>query len=226
MKKILLASIPILTYNICIAQITSGVVDNEASYQLVNNATINVIRIVKNGDAGVIGSHYLNEEFQSGTIIYHNSKQKIFLPLRYNAYTKEIEAKRKNDIVAVSPVEGMEVLLGDKSFVQVLSPQLGKKVFAESLVQGKKSLFNIYDIKVNKAPNDATLLNIENKDEIKIKDSFWFNTDASSPKQVPSRKKELSKLFGADDIAYAKKAGLNLKRKEDLIQFFTYLNGQ
>ena len=202
--------------------------DNSPSYQLTNNSDLAFlsIRIVSSGDDAPEGTLYLNESFMPATILFHNTKQKVLLPARYNASFNEIEIKRDGNIVAITPIAGMEVLLDNKSFVNVENPKNRKSVFVQKLAGGNYKLYDFFEIKINKAPSDATLLNIDLKDEIKIKSSFYFQIKDGSIIQLPRNKKDLKNKFDQSALDFLKKQKLNLKNKEDAIEFFQYLNSR
>ncbi len=200
--------------------------DNSPSYQLANDSDMAFMsmRIVSGGDEDPIGSFYLNEEFLPGTILFHSTKKKMAFPVRYNAGAKEIEIKKDEKTMAVSPVDNMEILVDNRSFVSVKNPTDRKSIFVEKLVGGEYRLYDFYEIKVKKAPSDATLLNLEQKDEITIKSSLYFQIKDGKILPFPRKKKDLTKSFDPAMLDLAKRQGLNLKKKEDVLAFFTNLN--
>ena len=213
--------------SMALAQVVNNV-DNSPSYELVNNSDMAFmsLRIVTAGDDGPDGSYYVNKNFLPGTILFHNSKQKIVSPVRFNAAVNEIEIQRNGKVMALTPRDGMEVISENRSYSCVKSPTNGKYIFVESLVAGKYNLYDFFEIKVNKAPSDATLLNLEQKDEIEIKSNLYFQIKEGPILSLPKRKKDINELFDQTDLDILKKKKFNSKKIEDAISFFEYLNSK
>ncbi|GMN11249.1 hypothetical protein MTsPCn9_20460 [Croceitalea sp. MTPC9] len=211
--------------NICFSQIVNST-DNSPSYQLNNYSDMAFmsIRIVSGPEEALNGSSYLNEDFLPGTVLFHETKQKMLIPVRYNAATKEIEAKRDGNIVAIGPINNLEVIFDSKSFVSIKNPKNGKLIFVQRLTNGNYILYDFFEIKINKAPSDSALLNLEQKDELKIKSDLYFQIENGTIKSLPKRKKDLVNTFNSNALAFLKKQNLNLKKKEDAEKFFNFLN--
>ena len=220
MKNILFPLL--LSSSLCLGQINEQI-EGDQHYQLINQGDIPLINITSMPDAKIKGSYHLNEKFSVGTILFTKTKQKIKQMLRYNAFTREIEAQQENKIVALKPIMGIEIYLSNKTFVPIKDPSNNKDVFAENLVQGKNNLYNLYHIKVSKAISDASLLNIESADEIKIVDNFYYNEEGSALKKLPKRKKELKKTFSSE-TRFIVSEKLNLNKQSDLIRLFEHKN--
>lgn len=202
--------------------------DNSPSYQLANNSDMALlnIRIVSGGEEGPIGSSYLSEDFLPGTVLFHDAKQKMVVPVRFNVATNEIEIKRKEKILAISPIDNIEILCDTKSFVTVRNPRDGKSMFVQKLVEGNYKLYDFFELKVNKAPADAKLLDLEQKDEIEIKSNLHFQFKDGKIAPLSKRKKDLGNTFNPTALDFLKTQKLNLKKKEDAMEFFNYLNSK
>lgn len=215
----------VLCTSIVSSQVVNSV-DNSPSYQLANNSDLAFmsLRIVSSDKENPTGSYYLNEDFLPGTILFHNTKQKILLPVRFNAASNEIEIDRNGNRMAITPSKDMEVLFDDKSFIAIKNPKSVKFIFVQKLVNGSHKLYDFFEVKVNKAPSDASLLSLEQKDEIDIRPNLHFQINDEKIKPLPKRKKDWSKIFDQQSLDILKKQNLNLKKKEDAIVFFKSLN--
>lgn len=223
-KNLLIGAL-FLSTNIGLSQI-ANIQDNSPSYQLTNNSDMAFmsIRIVSTGEEAPKGSLYLNEHFMAGTILFHDTKQKMFIPVRYNAFENEIEVQREDNILAIRPTKDMEVRYDKKFFVSVQNPKTGKRIFAQKIAGGKYELYDFFKAKVHKAPTDAGLLNLEQKDEIEIKSNLHFQVDGGGLIPLPTRKKELIHFFEPSQLSFLKEKNLNLKKGQDAMVFFRYLN--
>ncbi|MFD2588418.1 hypothetical protein ACFSQJ_15890 [Croceitalea marina] len=192
--------------NILICQVVNNQ-DNSPSYQLssYSDMAFMSVRIVSGPDKAPDGSTYLNQEFLPGTILFHETKQKMLIPVRYNAATKEIEAKKEGSIVAIGKVNNLEIIFDNKSFVSVKNPKNGKTIFVQRVVNGNYRLYDFFEIKLNKAPSDSALLNVELEDELKIKSDLYFQNENGTIKPLPKRKKDLVNTFNSNALTFLKK---------------------
>lgn len=170
------------------------------------------------------GTVYLNEEWEQASVTVLKEKKIVKLLARFNAYTQEIEILKEKDFVALQPVHGISVKLNGTTFVPFKAADSDKTVFAASLVDGKLSLFKVFDTKLIKAPSDASLLNIENQDRLKIVDKLYFRDKTGNIQVLPKNKKLVLAHFNKPTQEFIKKEKLSLKDENDLIKIFRFHN--
>ena len=188
------------------------------------NMSAPFLRVTTESGNKVVGSEYLNEEWEQAIITDLAHKKKIKLLARFNAYTKEIELLKEKDVAALKPVEGLSVELYNKKFVPLKIDASDNYIFAEQLVRGKMSLYRVYDAKVNKAASDASLLGLDNEDKLVIVDKLYWQNENGEVNTLPNKKKQLENMFDGATLKYVKKEKLSLKKEEDLIRVFDFHN--
>ena len=82
----------------------------------------------------------------------------------------------------------------------------------------------MFNVKVNKAASDASLLGVDSEDKLIIIDKLYWQSQKGEVNQLPNKKKELEKMFGGATLKYIKKEKLSLKKVEDLIRVFDFQN--
>ncbi|WP_405384584.1 hypothetical protein [Maribacter sp. LLG6340-A2] len=220
MKLNLLLVIFLLICNSLIAQINY---QNEQSGTFqTGNIDSPFLRVSKSSGNKIVGSIYLNEEWEQATIS-DNAKKTYKSMARFNAYHSEIEILTDNKVKALVADENLEVSLNERLFTPINLPSKIKPIFAEKLVSGEYSLYKVYDIKINKAPSDAKLLNLESNDKVVIYSELYFMTKDKIQK-VPNSKKESKKLLPNKMIALANKEKLSIKKDQDVIEIFKLYN--
>lgn len=197
--------------------------DKNATYQFDNKSNGMVLRASSGSKDKIEGSEFLKEEWEQATVFDSSAKKKFTLLARFNAYTKEIEIIKEKDIIVLSAIEGISVRLNDKIFVPLQLKNSSKNIFAEQLVKGNIGLFKVYDAKIIKAPSDAALLGVDNKDRIQITDNLYYKK-ADTTMELPSKKKLFGSILSNTTLEYAKKEKLSFKNELDLIQLFTKEN--
>lgn len=200
--------------------------DEGASFQFDNVTSGAPIRVSENSGVKVKGSEFLNEEWQQATILDKKNKKKVTLLARFNAYTREIEVLKVKDIVSLTPVDGISVQLAGKNFVPLKIKGVNKRIFAERLVQGKISLFRVYDTKIIKAVSDSNLLGIDNEDKLTIVDDLYYTNEVEEAIQLPSKKKIITGLFDNETLNFIKKEKLSFKKEKDLARILEYYNSK
>ncbi len=172
----------------------------------------------------VEGSTYLDKEWQQASITDIGTKKVVKLLARFNAYSKEIEILKEKDFVALKPVAGLSVELNDKTFIPVRTKDDTKAFFAEAIVQGKFSLFRVFDVRIVKAVSDATLLNVENNDRVTIIDKLYYSNDTETIGELPKKKKMVLALFDNETQSFISKEKLSVKKNEELIRAIQQYN--
>lgn len=197
--------------------------DNEAGYAVLGvQNDLHTIHISSPPSGKVKGSVYINDEFSTGKVV---QGKKVFHGLfRYNTYSNEIEFMVQDKMLALAPVKGSYVLLNEHKYVVKYHPEKKKNVFVLQLTDGKFELFNFFKIKRIKAASDATLLNIDPSDEIKIMDNIFYQEKEKIQLKLPKKKKDISNLLDKETLEQAKKEKLSFRKIEDIVLMFDYNN--
>lgn len=220
MKYLIIALV--LTASVGSAQVGTTV---EKGATLQTGTTSNpFLRATTNSGHKIIGSEYLNEEWEQATVIDVNINKKVTLLARFNAYTKEIELLKEKNAIALNPIDGVSVILNGKTFVPVKLEDAKKPIFAERLVDGRTNLFKVYDVKIIKAPSDATLLNIDNTDKLTITDKIYYQKDEGKVLEVPTKRNAFDTILDQQTEKFRKIKKLSFKKEADLIRIFEFLN--
>lgn len=212
-----------LSTQLAIAQ-QSGDVNEENATLAIGTEQAPFIRATSKSLPELDGSVYLNEEWTQARVTTLSKKKIVTLLARFNAYTQEIEILKENDFVSLEPVAGISVELESKKFVPIKITPSAKTTFVESLLQGKLSLYKAYDVKIIKAASDASLLNIENKDRVVIKEKLYFRNMEGVINTLPKKSKSLLALLDKPTQVFVKKEKLSLKKEADLIRAFQFYN--
>jgi hypothetical protein len=133
------------------------------------------------------------DEAWSHAIVNQKNNYKAKVLSRFNAYHSEIEVLNGEDISALVPANGTKIVLNDKTFVSLQLPEKRKAIFVELLAEGNYGDYRVFGIKINKAPSDAKLLNLENADQVAIINTLYFNNWEGLIIPFPSRKKNIEK---------------------------------
>tara|TARA_R110000868_G_scaffold181341_3_gene422301 strand:+ start:227 stop:886 length:660 start_codon:yes stop_codon:yes gene_type:complete len=197
-------------------------VNNENGTFQTGNIDSPFLRVSNQSGNKIEGSIYLNDNWEQATIIDKQLNKTTSLA-KFNAYHNEIEILKGNVTSSLIPVTGLTVHLNKKKFAPILIKEKNKNIFAEILVEGKNKLYKVYDIKINKAPSDAKLLNIESVDKVVIISALYFEKNKQAIK-FPTSKKEIKENLSTETLKTAKTEKLSLKKEEDIIKLFQSLN--
>lgn len=210
----------LLTTNLILGQI-NHINDETGTFQ-TGNIDSPFLRVSEKSGNKIEGNIYLNDSWQQA-VVTNNSSQNSTVLARFNAYHSEIETLNNGTVNALLPTPGIFVTLNNKKFTSVLLDKKTKPIFAEILVNKKNKLFKAYSIKINKAPSDAKLLNIESIDKVVIKSTLYYQKNERILK-FPSSKKEIKEKLPAEMIRTAKRENLSLKKEEDILKLFQLLD--
>lgn len=210
----------ILVTNTLIAQINYKN-DETGTYQ-TGSIDSPFLRVSKSTGNKIVGSIYLNEDWEQATIKV-NTNTTVKSMARFNAYHSEIELLIDNKVSALLPAEGIAVVLNNRVFTPIKLPHKTKPIFAERLVYGHNSLYKVYDVKINKAPSDAKLLNLESNDMVSIISDHYFIVNDKIQK-MPTNKKEFKTKLPVEVTELAKKEKLSIKKEQDIIKLFELTN--
>ncbi len=187
--------------------------------------------------ANTLGSPYLVENFQKGTLFYGEESMGIFYA-RYNGYTKEIEIKKGN-----SPDEMEKALLNDKNLKFVFDNQdelkfvsfMDKKGNRHEEYLVTKSEGHKYQLmerpiityKEGKKAANSFMLDVPSK-FVQRTELYALDLTTNIASQVPTKKSKLIDFFAESEkiqiATLIKKKALNIKDVKDLTQIFTFAN--
>ncbi|WP_425235946.1 hypothetical protein [Ulvibacterium sp.] len=235
-KKLLLSAI-LVAYGIpVLAQATAkGVAENNLrmanfihamstkEQALVADRTLNL--------SDIEGSMYYVEAFIPGQIYYSNKPFKT-IPMRYNAYTDEIEIKRANQQAAEALLRDAKVSCEVNGNRFIYSEYRDKKGnlddgYLVKIFSGNK--YTLYEKKskaFKEGQQPKTSLHLPTPDKFVDRSEYYFAADMETPQFFPDSKKKLSTVFDADRIGvlktFIKKNDIDLSKKEDLQRLLIY----
>ena len=187
--------------------------------------------------SNVLGSPYLVEAFQKGSLFYGEERVGTFYA-RYNGFNKEIEIKKGN-----SPDEVAKALINDQKLKFVFDNQdelkfvsfLDKKGNRHDEYLLSKSKGEKYQLmerllisyKEGKKAANSLMLDVPNK-FVQRTELYALDLGTDIATHVPNKKSKLIDFFAdSEKIQIAtliKKKGLNIKDVNDLAQIFDFAN--
>jgi hypothetical protein len=221
MKAFVIIFLIFLSFNQVFGQINYN--DNEGGIYQTGNIDTPFLRVSQSSGNNIVGSIYINENWEQA-VITDSVSNNVKLMARFNAYHGEIELLRDKTIGALLPVEGIRVLLNNKKFVPLQLQDKSKSIFVEIVVDGNQNLYRKYSIKINKAPSDAKLLNLESADKVVIVYDLYIKNHSGEVLELPLRKKEIEEILSKEMIDLAKREKLSLKKEKDVVELFKLSN--
>lgn len=179
----------------------------------------------------VIGSPYLTEEFVRGSLFLNEKDYGEYL-FRYNIFRDDVEFKKDTyaPIESVKKIEGITVKLedGTKITVQTLTIDTNtyERKFLVEVVDGNYQLNKLVRAKFTAPKKAETPLSSDIKAKFTKIEEFYIISEDKVEK-LGSKKKDLKKQFPEDGdkmMAYVNKEKINLKKEDDLIKLFQYMN--
>ena len=179
------------------------------------------------------GSMYYDENFNTGKV-YIDDKPFATVPLRYNAFTDQIEIKRTGQSEAEALLQDSKVscyLNNEKlSYMEYVNKKGDlEKGYLVSIWTGEN--YQLYErrAKAFKAGQvQKTSLHIPTPDKFVDRINYYVSKDGSTPTFMNPSKKGITPVFGADmekEIrTYIKENKLDLGDKRDLQQVLVYAN--
>lgn len=183
--------------------------------------------------SSIEGSPYYNEEFIPGNIYY---LEKIYgnYPMRYNAFSDEVEIQRTGSNSLESVYKSMSLSCDIDSEKFVYAKYINQKgVIQEGYlirlnVSQKYILYQRKSKIYKEGKKAATSMHPNYPPKFEDKYEYFLSTDNEFPVYFKPSKKELTQLFGqekASDIKdYIKQNKIKLTQKEDLMKLIEYLN--
>ena len=175
------------------------------------------------------GTPYLDEEFNSGKIISGEGKIYENVPLRYNAFTDDLEFKKGDDSYNIDPktivkrAEFGGVVFSCMSYESNSKTQTG---FFEILTEGKATLLVKYTVRF--LEKEAVKAFAEPKPaRFDAAQKEYFITFDGSPAKLISNKKSLLEMFGAQKSemeSFISKNKLSVKSDDALTKIVVHFN--
>jgi hypothetical protein len=174
------------------------------------------------------GSEYLNENFVKGDLLTQNSESFTDIPMRYNAYSDNMEVKLPDSMIYCLSDPGLIFQVKMRKDVMIythyVSPMGERDGFLFVLYEGKCSLYRRnYKVFNEKIPSNGILNEVPAKIADKPKE-YYIRLNDTPPVIILSKKDLLLVLRDHSDELekYLKKEKIRLNQEEDLIKVITY----
>ena len=185
-------------------------------------------------DLDAIGSPYLNEKFSPATISAIPNK---IVKARYNAYDDEIEIKIDDDNIQNFNKNIKNVVITFLTDETVFTPlkyidpidglQTGYFVCL-NVNNTNVKLYSKKEVRYVKAKPAVSGYDKDKPAEFKSKnDTYYVSINDAYARELPSKKKELVKIFPENSnviLKYIKDNKIKTSRKADLIKLIDYIN--
>jgi len=216
-----------------------SVLTNNLSAQTMLNGLMDSYRFKKMTDgtytdfnlkmAEIQGTLYLNEEFSPGKIITSDGATYEAIPLRYNAYSDDMEFQKGEDIYNIDPktivrrAEFGGVVFGCMRYDFFGKIQHG---FFEILTEGKATLLVKYTIKFLEKEKAQAFADPKPA-RFDAPKKEYFIAFEGAPAKLITNKKSLLELFGdrKDEMeSYMSKNKLSIREDDALTKIFVHFN--
>jgi hypothetical protein len=183
-------------------------------------------------ESKVIGSPYLNEDWQNANITLNSNENINTYPVKYNIYSDMLEIKVANEVKGLdgNNVKSFSFVLADqfyRTFLRSSSFKNGElSGFVEVLVGGKMKLLKKVFVTVL-PPDYSVQLNVGSRDTRIIKREIFYYSDEESIQEIPTSRKKILKLFEDDKERISKFLEANdvdLKTEDGLRSIFNFYN--
>ena len=183
--------------------------------------------------SSIEGSPYFNVEFIPGNIYYLN---KIYgnYPMRYNAFSDEVEIQRTGSNKMESVYKSMSLSCDIDSEKFIYAKYLNQKgIIQEGYLIRLNSLqkYILYQKKskiYKEGKKAATSMHPSYPPKFEDKYEYYLSIDNEFPVYFKPSKKELAELFGQEKVSeikdFMKQNKIKLTHKEDLMKLIEYLN--
>ena len=236
-SKILAALIFQFSLTLCIAQNTVG--GRNAGGSDITEGPGGTIQQINNmSEAKIIGSKYLNSEWQKGDMEYLNGHNIQGVLLRYDVETGNVEqyemdsthnsihdSKIKKVVIYADNSSISETLLNGGDFKLNEVPIIGL-VRSEELA-GKFNLITSFRIKKSAGTYNKVLDTGNEESKIEVTATTYL-TEGHKLTVLPKNKKKLANIFDESNseliLSYVKSNNISVKRYDDLVKLISYAN--
>ncbi|MTI33227.1 hypothetical protein [Xanthovirga aplysinae] len=177
------------------------------------------------------GSPYLPDEFVKGNVIIHVKKKKFLLPLRYNAYSDQIEyLKNGTSMVFKNPFLISKVEFGGSTYVFKMTDGFSKDKKGSFFVQlyGSERIELLKKQQVRFIPEQVAKDSYSSNKPpkfSKVLEEFYIVFGENTPVLLSKSKKRIIGILedkGYKVKDFIKKEKLNLKEEEGLIRLMEF----
>jgi len=201
-------------------QTLSSRIDKVQHNMLLNGANL----------ANANGSPFINDEFE--LVKFKKLGNRVFLA-RYNANLGEMQLKRENDTIALDNTKNLELTFTQSNKVYKTHSYTNKENISkcgflvvlmenDSLALLKEELVKFYDRK----PPSNSYEKIKPAEFKRLSDVYYYR-QGDKVSLLPQKRKDFLKLFpqhSSELKDYIKENKISLKKDEDLITLFEYIN--
>lgn len=244
MKNTIILSLSILLTTISVlgqnnspgtASVSGSALERDGVLKWLND--INNSQTVKRNQnmdlSSIEGSVYYNEKFIPGNVYYLNKVYGNF-PMRYNAFSDEVEIQRNgsNELESVYKSMSLSCDIDKEKFVYTKYFNQ-KEIIQEGYLIKLNSLqkYTLYQKKskiYKEGRKAATSMHPNYPPKFEDKHDYYLGTNNEFPRYFKLSKKELTELFGAKKASvikdFVKRNKIKSTNKEDLIKLVEYLN--
>lgn len=179
------------------------------------------------------GTPYLNEQFESGSLINENTVVATNVFLRYNAVHDEFQIKQTPNesderIQAVRKSPEVYVKIGDDIFTYV-EPGSGVGGYYSVLVEGKKlNLYKKYSKKFVEGQKSVNMMTGNVPNRLVNESNYYLVNSKGEFKTFPNSRNGKFEAIAGDKRnelrRYASANNLNINREDDLIKLIEHFN--
>ncbi|GEM_PF-2406859 len=197
------------------------------SNQILERTTINSFNLQSKD---LVGTSYINEGFLPAKLVDGHETYSM----RYNAYKDVFEVEREGEFFYYLPkkFDYPVTFIDDKKVYQVFSYEENNKTtsgFFVVLSKGENSSLLLKE-KINFHEEVKTESELDTYKPPTLKratDTFFIGYKNNTSMKLPRKKRSFFKVFSnkSNEVeSFVKKQKLSFKKKEDLIEIFTYYN--
>ncbi|MFC2148175.1 hypothetical protein ACFLR9_06345 [Bacteroidota bacterium] len=183
--------------------------------------------------SGIEGSVYYNEKFIAGNVYYLDKVYGNY-PMRYNAFSDEVEIQRTGSNKMESVYKSMSLSCDIDNEKYVYTKYFNQKgVIQEGYLirLNPKQKYTLYQKKskiFKEGKKAATSMHPSYPPKFEDKHDYFLAKENEFPAHFKYSKKELTELFGQEKAAgikdFVKEHKIKSTNKEDLIKLIEYLN--
>ncbi len=222
MKKTFLVAIPAALLGLNTLAQGAGRLDLPTVY------VQNTVTGSNNMPTNVLGSPYLNEEFQIGTVTIKGSES-YQTYVRYNAFNDEIEMRNGNTTSAVMKRNYITVNLAGEVFSIHPYDADGalKQGYFNALNKGSMQLLRRRTVELKEGSAASSSYSQDKPPKFELKQSYYLTKDGEKAKMVRLNKKGILNALSDRSTkvnAFVKKNKLKLKSEVEVIKLLDYYN--
>ena len=208
--------------------------ERDMALRWLNNANnMNRARGTKLDLNDIEGSVYYNDQFVKGDVFYLD---KLFdsYPMRYNAYSDEIEIRRTeaSALESVYKSTSLTCIIDNERYIYAKYFDNNGEVkegYIIRLNEGPKYVLFEKKSKVYKEGKKATTsMHPTYPPKFEDKHNYYISTDGEYPIHFKGSKKELTAIFGSDMASelksFIKENKIKLNNEQDLIKLMDFVN--